>query len=120
MDRERVDTGFELGGERLVDHAMAGEPALPPERIRHDIYAEVSWTARPMSRMAFVLMRFIEHLQAHRREGLGQLARNGLLHAHHDTHAASINGGFAIASIGIPAQGARDMSREVCQACALQ
>jgi hypothetical protein len=119
MDGEGVDAGLELAGKGLIDHAMAGEPALPLERISHDIYAEMSLPARPMSCMAFVLMGFIEHLQAHGSEGLGQFPRNRFLHAHHDTHARSINGGFTMASIGIPAQ-ARDMSREVCQACALR
>ena len=118
MNRERVDTGFELAGKRLIDHAMAGEPALSSECVSHDIDSEMRFSTRLMSCMTFVLMGFVEHFQAQRREGLGQLPRNGFLHTHHDYHAKSINGGFTIMSIGTLAS-TRNMSREVCQACAM-
>jgi hypothetical protein len=62
-----------------------------------------------MSGVAFVLVGLIEHLQARGGEGLGELARDGVLnahlHAHHYIHATSINGGFTIASIGVATQG---------------
>jgi len=73
MYRERMDTGLEFVGKRVVDHAMAGYPALPPECISHDIDPEVRFSARPVPGVAFMSMRFVEHLQAQRREGLGQL-----------------------------------------------
>jgi hypothetical protein len=71
--RERMDTRFELSGERLIDHAMTGESALPPECISHNIDPEMSFSTRPMSGVAFMLMGFVKHLQAQRCEGLGQL-----------------------------------------------
>ena len=73
MDRQRVDAAGELGREHRVDHAMPLDPGLPPERFRHDIEAEVGLPARPMSGMAFMLVRFINNLEALRRESLGQL-----------------------------------------------
>jgi hypothetical protein len=79
---KRMDTGFELVGESLINHAMASDPALPPERISHDINPEMRFSAWPMSGVAFMLMGFIEHLQSQRSEGLRQLPRNGFLHTH--------------------------------------
>ena len=117
MDRERVDTGIEFAGKRLVDHAMTREPALPPERLSHDMDPEMRFSPRPMAAMAFMAMGFVEHLQAQRREGFGQLPGNGFLHTHRASHAKSINGGFTIASIRRPGVDA-NMSHEICQACA--
>jgi hypothetical protein len=71
--RERMDTGFELAGERLIDHAMTGESALPPERISHDIDPEMSFSTRLMSGVAFMPVGFVKHLQAQRSEGFSQL-----------------------------------------------
>src|ERR1700722_14844309 len=73
MDRERMHAGRELPRERLVDHAMAVDPALPPEGLRHDIEPVMGLPARAVSRMPFVLVRFIYHAQACGRKGDGQL-----------------------------------------------
>ena len=73
MYGERVDAGFEFVGEGLVDHAMACDPALPLERISYNIDPEMRFSARLMSGVAFMLMGFVEHLQAQRSEGRSQL-----------------------------------------------
>jgi hypothetical protein len=70
---KRMDARFEFVSESLVDHAMTSDPALPPERVSYDVYSEMCLTAGSMSGVAFMLVGFIEHLQAPRREGLGQL-----------------------------------------------
>jgi len=38
VNRERVDAAREFSDKRFVDHAVAIEPALPAERLRHNIY----------------------------------------------------------------------------------
>src|SRR2546422_8184041 len=45
MDGERVDAAFELTDKCFVDHAVALEPALPAERLRHNIHPEMSLPA---------------------------------------------------------------------------
>ena len=67
---ERVDTGFEFVGESLVDQTMAGDPALPPERVSYNIDPEMRFSTRPMSGVACMLMGFVEHLQSQRSEGV--------------------------------------------------
>ena len=46
---------------------------LSLESVRHDIKPVVSLSARPMSGMALMVMRFINDFEALRRESLGQL-----------------------------------------------
>lgn len=62
-----------LGGKRLIDHAVTLDAGLSFERLRHDIHTEVSLPAWPVPGMTFVLVRFINHFEALRRESLGQL-----------------------------------------------
>ena len=73
MDGERVHASGQLARQCLINHAMAFEPGLPFERLRHDIDPEMSLPARPVPGMAFVLVRFVHHLETLRRESLGQL-----------------------------------------------
>jgi len=73
MDGQRMNSAGEFVRQQLVNHAMAFEPALSFEGIRHDIDTVMRLPARPVSGMAFMLVRFIKHLQALRRESLGQL-----------------------------------------------
>ena len=73
VDGERVHTAGELGRKQLVNHTVTFEPGLSFERFRHDIHAVVSLPARPVSGMAFMLVGFVKHLQALRRESLDQL-----------------------------------------------
>ena len=73
MYGERVDTRFEFVGEGVVNHAMACDPALSLERVSHNIDPKMRFSARPMSGVAFMLMGFVEHLQASWSEGLSEL-----------------------------------------------
>ena len=72
VNRERVHTAGELGCERLINHPMTLDAGLSPERVRHDIDPVVSLPARPVPGMALMLVRFINHFEALRRESLGQ------------------------------------------------
>ena len=73
MDRERMNARRELAGERRVDQAMTIEPALPLERLRHDINSEMCLAAFPMPAMSGMLMGLVDHPQTLWRESLGQL-----------------------------------------------
>ncbi len=74
MDCERVHAAAELGHERRIDHAVALQPALSTERLRHNIQAEMALAARPVAGMAFVLVGFVDHPHAFRSESFGQLS----------------------------------------------
>jgi hypothetical protein len=54
VDRERVHAAGEFRGQRRIYHAMAIDPALPFEGLRHNINAEVRLAARPMAGMALM------------------------------------------------------------------
>src|SRR2546430_16663166 len=73
VNRARVDAACELSVKRLVNHAVALEPALPAEHLRHDIYPEMSRPALAMSSMASVLVGFVHHVEARGTESVGQL-----------------------------------------------
>jgi hypothetical protein len=94
---KRMDTGFEFVGERFVDHAMASNPALPPERVSYDINSEMRFSAGTVSGVALMLMGFVEHLQAQGSEGLGELLRNGFLHTHRSL-AQAVDGADSVTS----------------------
>ena len=73
MNRKRMDTRGEIVGQRLVDHAMTIDPALPFEGIRHNINPEMGFTAGPCAGVARMLVGFINHVEALRGESRGQL-----------------------------------------------
>jgi hypothetical protein len=89
MDRQCVDAGFEFAGERFVDHAMALEPALSAERLRHDINPVMRLSARTVSGVPDVLMGFVEHPDALRHESLGQLLGDEIAPGHGAPHSGS-------------------------------
>jgi hypothetical protein len=70
---ERMDAGLEFVSEGLVDHAMTSDPALSAERASYDINSEMRFSAGSMSGVPFMLMGLVEHPQAQRSEGFGQL-----------------------------------------------
>jgi hypothetical protein len=74
VDCERVRAAVQLGGERGIDHAVALQAPLPPERLRYNIQAEMALAARPVAGMAFVLVGFVDHPDAFRSESFGQLS----------------------------------------------
>ena len=83
MNGERMDAALELVGKRGVDHAMAFEPGLSTERLRHTIEAEVRLAARPVSGMSLVQMGFVFDMQALRGESRNKLGRDDVLHSHY-------------------------------------
>jgi hypothetical protein len=82
MDGERVDAAGKFTRERGIDHAVAIEPALSAEGFRHDMQPEMSFSARPVSGMAFVAVGFVLQCQAVGREGLAQLFRDEIASRH--------------------------------------
>ena len=82
MNGECVNAAFEFLCQRGIDHAVALKPALPAERVRHNIKTEVSFTSGPMSRMPGMQMRFILDMQTLRRESRYELCRDDILHSH--------------------------------------
>jgi hypothetical protein len=86
VDRKRVHPASQLVRKRLVDHAMTLDPALSFECFRHNMYSEMSFSARPMAGMSLVLMGLVRHFEAQRRENPGQLLRDDIA----DWHAPRI------------------------------
>ena len=82
MDSERVDAAFELTDKCCVDHAVALEPALPAERLRHNIHPEMSLPALAMSSMPGVLVGFVHHVEARGSESVGQLLHDEIARCH--------------------------------------
>ena len=68
-----MNAAREFGRKRLIYHAVTFQPGLSFEDVRHNINAEVSLSARPVPCMALMLVRFVQNLEALRRESLGQL-----------------------------------------------
>ena len=50
VDRQRMDAAGKLTRKCLVDHAVALDPALSAERLRHDMNPEMGLAARPVRR----------------------------------------------------------------------
>lgn len=82
VNRERVDAACEFSDKRFVDHAVALEPALPAERLRHNIYPEMSLAALAMSSMPSVLMGFVHHVEARGSESVGQFPHDEIARCH--------------------------------------
>src|SRR5262249_2590795 len=82
VDREGVDARLQLAGERRIYHAVAFDPALPPECTRYDIDPEMSFTARPVAGMALVVMGLVDHREALWRESLRHLFFDDIASAH--------------------------------------
>jgi len=82
VNRERVDAAREFSDKRFVDHAVAIEPALPAERLRHNIYPEMSLPALAMSSMPNVPVGFVHHVEARGSESVGQLLHDEIARCH--------------------------------------
>ena len=111
MDGERMNGTCELARERRIYHAVALDPALPLEGLRHNIHTEVRLAARPVAGVAFMQMRFIRDVEAFRRESFTQLVCDSVLdglmnvHGRADTSATAFrqcrieNKGFAMSRL---------------------
>ena len=82
MNGERVHGTGEFARERRVYHAMALDPALPLEGLRHNIHPEVCLAARLVAGMALVQMRFVLDLEAFGKESFAQLVCDNLPGCH--------------------------------------
>ena len=82
VNRERVDAACEFSDKRFVNHAVALEPALPAEHLRHDIYPEMSLPALAMSSMPSVLVGFVHHVEPRGSESVGQLLHDEIARCH--------------------------------------
>jgi hypothetical protein len=56
MNCKRMHAAGELGGERLINQAMALDPALTFEGLRYNIDAEMRLSARPVSGVTLMLV----------------------------------------------------------------
>lgn len=67
-----MDVPCKLGLERLMNHPMPLDTALPFERGGHDMNTEMAFPAGAMAGMAFMLVRLIQNFQAVGLESLSQ------------------------------------------------
>src|SRR5262249_7937719 len=88
VNRQRVDAACELADKRFVDHAVALEPALPAERLRHNIYPEMSLPALAMSSMPCVVVGSAPPGEARGSESLGQFFKEEIAPGHGVRRAA--------------------------------
>ena len=77
-----MDAACEFAGERPVDHAMAFDAALAAERLRHDRDPEMRFSARPVTGVAHVMVRFVDHIQVLRRERCAELRGDDIPERH--------------------------------------
>jgi hypothetical protein len=82
VNGECVNVIAQFHRQRFIDHAMTLKPALAIERIGHDMNTEVAFAVRRVAAVARVQMRFVDNVQALRRERLVQLFRHSVGHAH--------------------------------------
>jgi len=82
MDRQRVDTAGQFAGQRSIDHAVALDPGLSAEDIRHNINPEMRLAAGTMPGMSLMAVRFIDHLEVFGGESFGQFLCDELLNGH--------------------------------------
>jgi len=82
MNGERMDAAGQFGSERLIDHAMALDPALSFEGLRHDIDPEMRFSPWSVTGMARMQVRFVNNPDAFGRKSLGQLSCDVLLDRH--------------------------------------
>ena len=58
-----MHTTLELRRQRFVHHAVALDPALPSEGVRHDIHPEMGLAAFAMAGVSGVLVGLIDHIE---------------------------------------------------------
>ncbi len=64
VNRQRMHAAGEFPGERLIDQAMAVDPALAFERLGHDMNPVMAFSTGTMARVPRMLMGFVLHPQA--------------------------------------------------------
>jgi hypothetical protein len=87
VNGERMHGTCKLARQCRIYHAVALDPALPMEGLRHNIYAEVRLASRPVAGMAFMQMGLVLNLEAFGKESFAQLICDNLL----GRHVAALN-----------------------------
>jgi hypothetical protein len=82
MDGKRMHPACQLARERRIDQAVALEPALPAEGLRHNIDSEVGFAAGPMPGVTFVPVGFVFDVQVFGRESFAQLFSDEIRSSH--------------------------------------
>jgi hypothetical protein len=82
MNGQRVDAVRKLTRQRLIDHAMACEPALSCKSFRHYMNPEMGLSVPAMGCVAFMEMGFIDHVERARPEGFCQFFDNSVSRCH--------------------------------------
>jgi hypothetical protein len=77
-----MDAGGQFRRQNRINHAMALDPALPPEGLSHDIDSEMGLSARPVAGMALMLVRLVDYGQAFRKESRRQLICDMIFGSH--------------------------------------
>src|SRR5271166_5569133 len=77
-----MNAAGKLGGQHLIDHPVTIEPALSGKTGGDNAHPKVCLALRTPPAMALVLVRFISHGEAFRRESLRQLFCDSVTHAH--------------------------------------
>src|SRR4029079_1934448 len=77
-----VNAAGKLAGKRLIDHAVALNPALSAERLRHNMNPEMSLPAGTGAGVTLMLTRFIHNIEALRRESGREFFSDLCLHEH--------------------------------------
>lgn len=82
VNGKRMHAALELSRKRFVHHAVAFDPALPPEGLRHNINPVVRLAALPMTGVTGVLVGLVDHVEPRRGEGARQLLQDGVAGIH--------------------------------------
>jgi hypothetical protein len=82
VDGKRMHAVGKLGGKCGINQAMALEPALPGEGLRHDIHPEMRFPAGTMAGVALVAVGLVDDPQALRPESFGQLPCDEVVSPH--------------------------------------
>jgi hypothetical protein len=81
-----------FAGQRRIYHAVALDPALPLEGLRHNIHSEMRLSAGPMAGMTLMQMGLVLDLEAFRNESFAQLVCDNLAGRH--TAALNLSNAF--------------------------
>lgn len=87
MNGERMHGTCKLARQCRIYHAVALDPALPLEGLRHNIHPEVRLAAGPVAGMALMQMGLVLNLEAFGKESFAQLICDNLL----GRHVAALN-----------------------------
>src|SRR5262245_14739731 len=82
LDGKRMHLAFELGGQNLVDQAVAFYARLASERRRHDEHAKMALAGAGRAAMAGVEVGLIDDLEARWLQRLAQLLADRRLDGH--------------------------------------